>query len=505
MRQLWILSLSLVLLAAAPVDPSAIDRHYNDGQKLFGEGDFAGALREFEAVDELVPNEPRVYSWIGACLNELGRHAEAKKRLQDAFDLLRGIAPDSPIDLGYYTLLAGIQANLGEYEAAVKTIQSYSFSDDGSEEATKRKQAFETAKQTLAAKLVAVGDECLRSGDLACSRTTFTQADVLLAATPSVREAFARDLLARADKAPVATDEDKAKQAELRELAVAASRLWLEDAGPRTTEAQRLLSKALLETKTREGYTEAIEILSALRSASPDPAPPPDSSIDLDLAMAHGGLEEWDSMVEAASAYIQNEPDDKLGQGHCLRSFAQYQLGRCQETIDDGERCKNPDGTPRSLKHVDACKQRFARMEASKAAAREASEKAMIDRKCGALYTKVKWARGPVQGIALADLVPILEEFVDNEGVCRSYLDAAAKRDTGNAYSSPLPALCADGAATTSSPANLAMMSKGDLEALRGQARQFLTLCRPSLDASQVRGVEEGLLKIAAVLERHQQ
>ena len=42
---------------------------YLEGKKFFGEK-ISRALKEFEEVDALVPNDPQVGSWIGACLNE---------------------------------------------------------------------------------------------------------------------------------------------------------------------------------------------------------------------------------------------------------------------------------------------------------------------------------------------------------------------------------------------------------------------------------------------------
>jgi tetratricopeptide (TPR) repeat protein len=496
MRSLWILPLAILLLGATPLDPAEIDRQFNEGQRLFGEKDFAGALKAFETVDEYVPNEPRVYSWIGACLNELGRYQEAEERLEDAFSLLRGIQGDTPIDLGYYTLLAGIQANLGEYEQAVATLESYRLPQGGDDPA-KAEQALASAKQTLAAKMVAAGGECLRTGNLDCARVTFTQADALLQATPSVREAMARDLLVKAAKAPDGTDEEKAKKKELEASAIAATRLWVETAGDRAPEANRLLAKALVDTKEKEAYAEAIGILTRLQQEQ-DPAKP-DATLLLDLAVAQGGLEQWDEMVASSSRYIELEPNDSLGKGHCLRSFAQFQLGKCQETVDDGAQCRNPDGSPRSLTHVDACKQRFAKIEALKDAAQEQQRRTTIARKCGYLHEKLKWARGAIGGIALDDLVSILQDYTASESDCRAYLES---HESG--FKSPMPQLCAAGVETTSSPANLAMQSKETLEALREQTRKYLTLCRGHLDAGQTKGVEGGLLKIATVLERHQ-
>lgn len=494
MKQLCILAFSVLLLAAAAPGKSSVDQDYQEGQRLFLEKNFTAALEKFERVDKAVPNDPRVDSWIAACLNELGKYAEAKERLEAAFKLLRDAQsraveqkkPVTPIDVGYFTLLARIQMNLGEFEQAIETIRSYSPPDDGSEEAAKAKQAIDTARQILKAKLVAVGAECLRSGDLDCTRKRFTQADKLEPASPSVRARIARDALIRAEKAPGATDADKAKKVALFQTAVQASRLWLEEAGPAAADAQRVVAKALVGTKTHEGYEEAIRILTALWAGSADQAQK-DRSIQLELAVAHSGLEQWELAVTAASTFIQLEPNDPLGQGYCQRSFGQFQLGRCREAISDGQYCKNSDGSPRQLKHVEICQQRLAKQEADKAAVQEAARK----RRCEHLTERVAWARNFPTDIALDDLVQIVADFKAGEAECRPYIEAT---DT-------MPALCAGGAKTASSPFNLSTRSKKELEALRATTKELLKLCGSFLDTAQMQGVQGGLHKVESALE----
>jgi tetratricopeptide (TPR) repeat protein len=499
--RLWILPFSIVLLLGAAPDEPNVD-HYKEGQRLFGERNFAAALGEFETVDARVPKEPQVYSWIGACLNELGRYAEAEERLKAAFELLREEQrqaaeknrPVPPIDIGYHTLLARIQVNLRAYDRAVETIESYSIEDDGSEQAAKAKQARDAARQGVKAKLVAVGAECLRSSDLDGARAAFAQAERLDPATPSVWESVARESLSRAERAPGATEEDKAKKAELHAAAVQAGRLWLEVAGDGSTDAPRVLAKALSGTKTREGYEEAIRILTALWSADPRQA---DGSIQLDLAVAHAGLEQWDLAVASASTFIELNPNDPLGQGYCLRSFGQFQMGRCQEAIDDGRHCKSGDGTPRPLSHLDACRQRLARQEADKAAAKQAK----LERQCRHLYDKIRWASSPLTEIPLADLLEVVADFKAGEAECTPYLEAATREDSQDGFDSPMPALCAAGAKTASFPLNLSTRSRDELEALRAATQEFLRVCRPFLDATQTQGVEGGLLKVERALD----
>ena len=508
MKRLWILVLPIVLLAGASPAESDANQHYVEGQRLFGEKNFEAALGEFKQADALIPKEPQVYSWIGACLNELGQYAEAEQRLEAAFEALREVQRQAvlrqreapPIDLNYFTLLALIRVNLHEFDQAVETIGSFSFTDDGSEGATKAKQALEVSKQTLRARLVAVGSECLRSGDLDCARNALTQADVLYRVTPSARESLARESATRAEKAPATTDEEKAKRAQLFELAVQAGRLWVEEASA-SPEAQRLLAKSLVGIKTREGCEEAVRILTTLWESSPDPAQR-DSSIQLDLYLAQAGLEQWEFAAASASTFIELNPDDARGQGYCVRSFAQFQLGRCSEAVDDGARCKNADGSPRQLKHVEVCEQRQAKQEADKAAATARAQEAELERRCTHLYEQVRWARNVLGDIPLEDVVDILNDLRAREAACKTFLDAAEKRDSGKGFSSPVPTLCAAGAKVAGHPLNLSMRSKPELEALRAKTQEFMRVCKSSLDASQVASVEGGLRVIEQDLAR---
>jgi len=501
----WIVMLSLVFCAVAAAADENVD-YYKEGIRLFEEKSFEGALEQFQKADSVLPNEPLIYSWVGACLNALGRYAEAEERLETAFELLReeqalaveqGAFP-RPIDIGYFALLAGTQVSLGKYEKAVQTFQGYELADDGSEEAAKAKEAFEAAKRELVGKLATIGVECLRADDLDCARTTFAQADILHQSSPSVPESVAKETWNQAEKAPAATEEEKAVKAELHRTAVKAARLWLDSAGPASHDAQRQLAKALSGTKTDEGYEEAVRILTTLWD-SMEPAQR-DPSIQLDLALAHAGLEEWELMATSASMAIKLDPDDPLGQGRCIRSFARFKLGQCQEAIDDGQYCKNADGSPRPLKHLDACRQRLAQQQAADAAAREAT----LQRECARLYGRVKWARDSLGGVPIEDIVDVIGEFREDGAKCASYLDAFEREETGNAFSPPTPVLCNAGVKAAASPLNLSMRSKEELEVLRDHTQKFLALCKSSLDTAQISAVEGGLLKVEQALARLQ-
>src|SRR5881409_614566 len=126
---LALFSLLVVGATAATAEENATD-HFLQARKLLGEGNYTSALDAFQKADSLKPDLPEIQFGLGACLNALGRYAEAKERLQAAFRLLenrpRTVGSNwGPIDIGYYALLADIQANLNEFESAVETIGKY--------------------------------------------------------------------------------------------------------------------------------------------------------------------------------------------------------------------------------------------------------------------------------------------------------------------------------------------------------------------------------------------
>jgi Flp pilus assembly protein TadD len=83
-------ALVFILNRLFPVDPnvSAALTLTNRGQMQAAEqGDYAGALAQFQAAAELTPEDPEVWLWIGMLQDRLGRPAEAK----DAFERARGL------------------------------------------------------------------------------------------------------------------------------------------------------------------------------------------------------------------------------------------------------------------------------------------------------------------------------------------------------------------------------------------------------------------------------
>jgi len=494
LREFAAVTLALACVAGVARAQEADVDHYREGQRLFAERKIEEALNHFVKADALVPNEPLIHSWIGACLNELGRYAEAQQALERAFALLQegqrliaeagGKVP--PIDVGYYTLLSGIQMNRKDFLGAVATINAYKFDDDGSETATRIKQALDQARQLLKAKLVAAAVDCLRAGDIACGRKSLEQADVLHGGAAPVLESLARETLALAERAPAETDQEAAARLEAFDKAIEIARFWVELAGPAVMPAQRHLAKTLAATKRREGYEEAVRILTALRDA-PGAEQAHEGSLHLDLALAYAGLEQWDRLVESATAYVNHDPDDPLGQGYCIRSYGQFKLNKFQETVEDGKRCKNPDGTPRALAYVDTCEQYLAKQQANKAAAREED----LKRRCTHLAERVRWACSPLGEVPIEDLVDVLADFQDGQAGCMQYLDPTS-----------VSALCEVGARIASNPLNLSTQTRDELEVLRGHIKKLLSVCKPALTASQAGGVEGGLAKVESALER---
>jgi tetratricopeptide (TPR) repeat protein len=355
----------------------------------------------------------------------------------------------TPIDFAYFALLARVQVNLQEYAEALATVKGYSPKDGGGED---------------------------------------------LAGTLKL---IARESLSQAERAPAATDEEKAVKAGLYQTAVEAGRLWLEKAGSDSTEAQRHLARALPGTKSQEGYEEAVRILTSLWEADPQHE---DGSIQLDLASAHAAFQQWELVVASASAAIERNPDDPLGQAYCLRSFAQYRLGNCQEAINDGSSCKNADGSLRALKHVDTCRQRLADQQAAADRALKASQEAVLRRECEYLLRTARWANENAEGISIIEFVGVLSDFKAGQAKCAPYFPRSG--ESGDGPASLTAALCVSGVKTASRPANLVQRDKAELEDLRRSIEQFSTLCAPVLDAHQVKLVQDGLIEVQQRLRK---
>ena len=70
----------LMLLTVA----SVWARPINDGNKLFANGDYAGALEKYMKAREAEPANPLLFYNIGTCQYKLGNYEEAKKELESA-------------------------------------------------------------------------------------------------------------------------------------------------------------------------------------------------------------------------------------------------------------------------------------------------------------------------------------------------------------------------------------------------------------------------------------
>jgi tetratricopeptide (TPR) repeat protein len=486
-RRIWISIIGLVALSVTFAQ--VLVDHYKEGQRLFGEQKYAEALKEFQEADALVPDDPAINSWIGATYNVLGKYAEAKQRLQTAFKLLEDQQkilasqnqPVPPIDLTYYALLANVQASLGEYEPAVQTILSYKI-PDGVEDPKKAQQAVDAAKKGLYDKIVAAGVKCMDAKNVECLKSTFKQADLLDPAPPSAVEAIATEALKKAARAPATTDPEKAEKAGLYKSALEVGRMWAQ-ADPTNLEAQRYMAKASMGMKSKEGYEEAARILTSLWNGCDEKQR--DAQVQIDLASAYAGLEDWNAVLTASSTAI--ETDSSNSEGYCKRSYAQYRLNKCEEAIEDGQHCKTPDGKPQP--HVKACTDRLAQQAAQVAAQQNAS----TQHDCDAVQRNVEWALESAGQVALEDLINVIQDFKAAKDKCASHFKSPVGPNSG-------AELCDAGVQSASYPLNLSSRSKAELEKLKKQIEEFHAICKPNLDDTQIAGVQGGISKIDQAL-----
>jgi hypothetical protein len=93
--------------AAEKPDLNAAKRHYADGEKKFKAGDFAGALTEFQAAND-IKSTPQAERYMGACEDSLGHRREAAAW----YDKFLAHVPEKMATLG-----DEIRKRLGEIEA----------------------------------------------------------------------------------------------------------------------------------------------------------------------------------------------------------------------------------------------------------------------------------------------------------------------------------------------------------------------------------------------------
>ncbi|MCS7183621.1 MAG: tetratricopeptide repeat protein, partial [Thermoanaerobaculum sp.] len=89
---------------------------WNTAVALYKKGDFAAALREFQAVLEENPNYAGAYYYVGACQEKLGQKDQALANYQKASQM----EPTNPV---FAQGLARLLVDLGKPSEAVKVLQ----------------------------------------------------------------------------------------------------------------------------------------------------------------------------------------------------------------------------------------------------------------------------------------------------------------------------------------------------------------------------------------------
>ena len=87
-------------------------RPINDGNKLFKNGDYAGALEKYMKAREAEPANPLLFYNIGTCQYRLGNYEEAKKELESAVRM-----PDKKMAAKAAYNLANTHFRIGEKAA----------------------------------------------------------------------------------------------------------------------------------------------------------------------------------------------------------------------------------------------------------------------------------------------------------------------------------------------------------------------------------------------------
>ena len=87
-------------------------RPINDGNKLFKNGDYAGALEKYMKAREAEPGNPLLFYNIGTCQYKLGNYDEAKKEFESAVRM-----PDKKMAAKAAYNLANTHFRMGEKAA----------------------------------------------------------------------------------------------------------------------------------------------------------------------------------------------------------------------------------------------------------------------------------------------------------------------------------------------------------------------------------------------------
>lgn len=450
--------------------------HFKQGQTLFDAKQYDQALVEMKKVVEMAPNEPLGHAGVAACLNQLKQYPEAKKSLDEAFRLLQAqratiYAAFVPIDIYYYALMADIDVNLHQFAEAVKALEGYTQQRMKEADKLNAPKALEAPKSALRTRLIAVGANCLDSGDLECGRGAFAQAMAMPpVATESVLR-IAKESLNSAEAAPASTDQEKATKTALFQLAVEYFNR-LPEVDRNAPETLRAYARALSGTQNPQDYDKAVQLL---KSST-------DSAAQLDLTAVYSNHENWEQVVSTATAYLQAAPKDART-AYCRRSFAYFKLKNCAQALEDGAKCTNADGSPRQAAYMDYCRSEGTR----KATVETANHENTTERDCLRLASLGEYAAQ--SEVPLVESVDILSKLEASKSKCKGYLEKV-----------DVSAICKAHVNEAKNPLNLSTMSKDDLKTLHDKTGLFLKLCSPSLDEGQKSAVSGAISTLAAKL-----
>ena len=101
--------------ASAPGQPAAVtaESHFNQGQALARQSDWAGAEQAYREATRVRPAFPEAWNGLGHALRKRGKFEESVKAYQEALQTQQQLAKRFPGDAGLQQQLATTYRNLG--------------------------------------------------------------------------------------------------------------------------------------------------------------------------------------------------------------------------------------------------------------------------------------------------------------------------------------------------------------------------------------------------------